>query len=277
MRGDRRPAGPAFGRGAAFYDLLYRDKDYAGEADFLWGILRAVGRPPEEVLELGSGCGRHALELAGRGCRVTGVDASPGMLAAARANAARASRGAGRRLEFVRGDFRRVRLGRTFDAVVSLFHPFSYLLKRADLEAALVTARTHLRPGGVLVFDCWHAQAVRAAGATPRRVEARGPGVRVVRTSRPILDARRGIVEVLQHFCVRRAGGRSESFLERHRLRAWSREEVAAGQRAAGLQPVDSFEWATRRPLGPRTWSACHLAARPGLCQPAASRTAVRP
>jgi cyclopropane fatty-acyl-phospholipid synthase-like methyltransferase len=55
------------------------------EADFLEKSLRLA--PGRRVLDVPCGDGRLALELASRGCRVTGVDISPDFLAAARASA----------------------------------------------------------------------------------------------------------------------------------------------------------------------------------------------
>lgn len=46
---------------------------------------------------------------------------------------------------------RTVRLSREFDAIL-IHDAVAYLLSEADLQAALATAREHLRPGGVLVM-----------------------------------------------------------------------------------------------------------------------------
>ncbi|MDX6767893.1 MAG: class I SAM-dependent methyltransferase, partial [Elusimicrobiota bacterium] len=142
-----------FGRSAAVYDLLYADKPYAAEARALDRALRRRRPRGRALLELGCGTGRHALELARRGWRVTGVDRSRGMLARARRRATGAGLPRERRPVFRLGDLRGIRLGRRFDAVVALFHVFSCLRDEAELAAALAAARAHLRRGGTLVFD----------------------------------------------------------------------------------------------------------------------------
>lgn len=75
---------PVFGPGyASVYDLLYQDKDYAGECDLLTRLFADFGASPiGSVLDLGCGTGGHAMPLARRGFRVTGVDAAPAMLGA---------------------------------------------------------------------------------------------------------------------------------------------------------------------------------------------------
>jgi len=72
------------------YDARWRSlaasgQNVHGEADLIESLLRASGGT--RVLDAGCGTGRVAIELAHRGFSVTGVDADPPMLAAARAKA----------------------------------------------------------------------------------------------------------------------------------------------------------------------------------------------
>jgi SAM-dependent methyltransferase len=73
----------------SFVDLWLRavgEEQTRAEVDFLEKALRLT--PGAKVLDLACGGGRHALELAARGYRVTGVDLSPEFLAVARQRAA---------------------------------------------------------------------------------------------------------------------------------------------------------------------------------------------
>ena len=59
-----------FGEYSAIYDLIYRDKDYAGEANFVAALIKQHAPRREmqlRVLDLACGTGRHAMELAGMG------------------------------------------------------------------------------------------------------------------------------------------------------------------------------------------------------------------
>ena len=115
----------AFEDYARYYNLLYQDKDYAGETAFILGLLRGHGNGPKTLLDLGCGTGRHALEMARQGVTVTGVDMSETMLAVGReANTFNSDDFPAPVLR--RGDARTVRLGVKFDAVTSLFHVMSY-------------------------------------------------------------------------------------------------------------------------------------------------------
>lgn len=141
-----------FGAYSRYYDLLYRDKDYAGEAAYVRSLIERTKPGARTLLDLGCGTGRHDALLAELGYSVTGVDRSSEMLEVARASAAKL--GPEKAPRFEQGDVRTVRLGKTFDVVVSLFHVVSYMTTNADLKQAFRTAREHLAPGGSSFSTC---------------------------------------------------------------------------------------------------------------------------
>lgn len=59
----------SFGEGLArIYDLIYEDKDYEGECDFIGEIFqRFSSHPVETILDGGCGTGGHVIPLARRG------------------------------------------------------------------------------------------------------------------------------------------------------------------------------------------------------------------
>src|ERR1700691_2216600 len=97
------------------------------------------------VLELGCGSGALTRHLLAAGCQVIATDASPDMLALARA-----SLGPG-------ADLRRLTLPEdplpAAAAVVSVGHAISYVPSAAAVGQALVAMAGALRPGGVLAID----------------------------------------------------------------------------------------------------------------------------
>jgi SAM-dependent methyltransferase len=101
------------------------------------------------VLDIPCGVGRHSVELAERGFRVTGVDATAAYLETASERA----REAGVEVEFVHEDMREFRREASFDAVVNLYTSFGYFEDRADDERTARNVYESLKPGGALVMS----------------------------------------------------------------------------------------------------------------------------
>ncbi len=245
---------------AAYYDLLYRDKDYAAEAGYVAALLRSVAPQAASLLELGCGTGGHAVEFAKLGFDVSGIDLSAPMVA--RAQARRAAEPAlAPRLCFERGDVRSHRAGRRFDAVASLFHVISYQTTNEDLADAFMTARVHLDPGGAFVFDAWWGPAVLSD--RPRHVvkEAADERIALRRETRPVLRFEDDVVDV--HFDVQiraLADGREQQVQECHSMRYLFGPEVRGLLAAAGFELQRAEQWMTGKALSDATWYACFVA-----------------
>lgn len=124
------------------WPLISPPEDYVEESGHFARAIEATARGEvRTLLHLGCGGGHNDHALKER-FAVTGVDLSEGMLG----NARRLNP----ELEYIPGDMRTVRLGRTFDAV-ALFDSACYMRTEEDLGAAFATAFAHCRPGGVFL------------------------------------------------------------------------------------------------------------------------------
>ena len=56
-----------FNEYARYYDLLYRNKDYAGETDYVHNLIQAQIPDAKSILNLGCGSGRHDRCLVDKG------------------------------------------------------------------------------------------------------------------------------------------------------------------------------------------------------------------
>ena len=59
-----------------YYDLLYKDKDYKAETDYIISLIKEYHSNTDTILELGCGTGMHASILAENGYKVEGIDLS---------------------------------------------------------------------------------------------------------------------------------------------------------------------------------------------------------
>jgi len=244
---------------SAIYDLLYRHKDYAAEADYVARTVRSVCPHAVQILELGSGTGRHGRLLAQLGFRVHGIERSPEMVAMARAAPAEHGEAAGLFTCEV-GDLCTIALGRKFDAVVALFHVVSYQATDENLQAAFRTAADHLAEGGVFLFDVWHGPAVLAVRPAHRTKQIENERYRVTRTARPELDSERRVVNVTYDFeTVDRQSGETSRFSEEHPMRYLFPTEIDALARSCGLRRILDEEFATGARPSERTWGVVYM------------------
>ena len=110
-------------------------------------------RPDADVLLVGCGSGRDLVPLAGRGCRVTGIDPSENALAIAE----RTLRAHGLSATLIAGFFEDTPIDRTFDVVIFSYYSYSVIPMALRRIAALGKVASLLTTGGHVVIS--HATA----------------------------------------------------------------------------------------------------------------------
>jgi len=145
------------------YAAHYMDEVFTrgtvGEVEFLIEELDLA--QGARILDVGCGTARHALELANRGYRVTGIDISTGMLA----EASRAAREQGVEVELIEADATDFTVAEPFDAAVCLCEGAFCLLGYGDDPvdrdlAILRCVHKALRSGGRLILTALSAFAL---------------------------------------------------------------------------------------------------------------------
>jgi SAM-dependent methyltransferase len=129
------------------------------EVDFLLSLFALA--PGIRILDMGCGTGRHSVELAQRGFKVTGVDLSSGMLDQARENAGRA----GVEVEFLQGDAVKWVSTVPFDAAICLCEGGFGLIEKSESAeehdlAILRNIAGSLRAGGPFLLTALNGYSI---------------------------------------------------------------------------------------------------------------------
>lgn len=248
---------------ARYYDLLYRDKDYCAESEYIAGRIRKKLPKANSILELGCGTGAHAEYLARMGYIVHGIDLSENMLALAEARKASLPAELAARLSFGVDDVRSLRIDQTFDAVISLFHVVSYQSSNAELQEIVATAASHLNPGGLFLFDFWYGPAVLTQVPEIRIKRLQDDTISVTRIAEPSMHVNENIVDVKYDIFVEdKASGGINRIQEEHKMRYIFAPELPHYLDAETWSKFEACEWLSDAELSNRSWSAFVVAAR---------------
>lgn len=232
-----------------YYDLLYRDKDYIGEVDYVQKLLVRNGITKGDLLEFGSGTGRHGRLLAERGYTLLGIELSPDMVA-------KADQTDGFKCQ--QGDICSIHLDQTYDAVLSLFHVVSYMTSNANVNAVLARASEHLKHGGLFIFDVWYSPAVYEQRPVVRVKRMLDDLVEITRIAEPVLYPNENRVDVNYTIYARDLlSGEIQSLSETHPMRHFCLPEIDLLAKLNGFERISAEEFLTGKPLGGDTWGAC--------------------
>lgn len=247
-----------FGKYSRYYDLLYRDKDYRQEAAYVVRLLREALPTVRTVLEFGSGTGKHGRFLAGHGLDVFGLERSDAMVREAKQEAAGgATKGA---FDCRQGDVRATHLGRTFDAVISLFHVVSYQTSNTDLLQTFTNAARHLQKGGVFLFDVWHGPAVLSERPSVRVKRVEDETTLLTRLAEPELDTNRSVVTVRYTMLAEcKKTGQLTTFHEEHPMRYLFPTEIDALAAQTGFAVERAEEYLSGKEPSTSTWGVAYL------------------
>ncbi len=208
------------------------------EWPFLQRLFGAAGR----VLDLGCGTGEHSRFLASKGFDVTGIDASPAMLAKAMEAPLPPN------LRFLPGDIVQVAnlTDGEFDAAMCVGNTLPHVASDADLLELLRGLRLRLRAGApfllqVLNYERIIGKGLRFLPLNFRGEDEAGGEVVFLRLMTPLGGGR--IVFTPTTLRYRPQGDPPlEVVASRNvELRAWTRPELEAALRQAGFASVESY------------------------------------
>lgn len=234
---------------SSYYDLLYSDKDYVAEANYINLLLKRFNVPGNKLLEFGSGTGKHGRLLAGLGYTVTGVERSPEMVAQS---------------EIIQGfncqlgDIRTINLSHVYDAIVSLFHVISYQTSNESVISVFANAAKHLQVGGLFIFDVWYTPAVYAQRPEVRVKRMYDDTIEITRIAEPVVVHNDNRVDVNFSMFVRdKISNAVDTFAEIHPMRHFSLPELDLLAMITGFQIINSEEFLTGCMASQNTWGTC--------------------
>jgi len=240
---------------ANYYNLLYKDKNYQKEVDYVDSIIKKHNKTAFDVLDLGCGTGNHDFLLAKKGYNVTGIDISEDMTKVA---LKRKIENKVDNIEFFNQDIRNINLNKQYDIIISLFHVISYQTTNEDLIKVFNGVAKHLKNGGLFIFDCWYGPTVLTDRPVTRIKRLEDENIHVTRLAEPVMYADENLVDVNYDIIIKdKKTLLCEEIKETHKMRYLFCPEVFEYLKNENLNLIFSEETVTGKKLGFDTWNAC--------------------
>jgi SAM-dependent methyltransferase len=219
---------------AAYYDLIYRDKDYEKDVDFIEDFIEEIfgenvgASNPKKILEVGCGTGNYTKILVDRGYEVTAVDVSEDMLKLASEKCD---------CEVIKGDIGDITINDKFDTCIAMFAVMGYITENTDIIKALNNIHKHLKPNGIFVFDVWNGLAVLRLLPEQRIKEVENDELKITRFAVPTLSAFEHICEVNYKLIIQnKSDNKLKEINEKHVMRFYFPQELKYYLENAGFE-----------------------------------------
>ena len=244
---------------AKYYNLFNVDKNYDLETNYVYSLIQTFRPHAEKVLDLGCGTGGHVLEYAKKGLNVVGMDRSKQMITLAN-KALQKSGKINRSIKYIEADAKNFQLDDNFDVVTSLFHVMSYQVHNSDILNVLNTVKTHLKPGGIFIFDYWYGPAVLTHRPEIRQKKIKDDNTEIIRNARPKIIPDQNCVEVNYNILIKDLSSHSTNEInELHKMRYFFIPELLNFFDQAEFKPLACHEWLTEKSPGFDSWYAVHI------------------
>ena len=234
-----------------YYDLLYKDKNYKEESEYLIKTIEKFSPNTKTILELGSGSGSHAEFLCRSGYQVTGIERSNNMVdEIIKKNIDNFS--------VVTGDIININLNRKFDTVISIFHVISYLTSNEDLLNCFRNTSNHLNKNGIFIFDVWYSPAVYSQKPETRVKRIENKEIKVTRIAESEILFNQNVVNVNYEILIKdKINNRIETIKEQHPMRHFSIPEIKLLAKLSDFELIHSEEFLTQNIPSENTWGVC--------------------
>lgn len=243
---------------AYYYDLLYQDKNYKGEVEYVDRLIKRYLPESNAILDLGCGTASHATFFADKGYIIYGIDLSEQMIRLGKEKLGNRYKG---KITLAKGDVRNVKLKQKFDVVTLLFNVIGYQTQNDDLNATLHTANKHLKKGGIFIFDFWYGPAVFLDFPKSKIKKIKKNDLLITRRTTPKININSNYVEINFGMHIKKKGEKeSKHFNETHNIRYLFIPEVQNMLKNNGFESLVFEQWMTSKKPNVKTWYVCAVA-----------------
>ncbi len=236
---------------AEYYNLLYADKNYEEEVNYIDSLIKCYLKNDlikKGLLDIGCGTGKHANLFAKKSYCVTGIDFSEKMISEAK-------KLENETLKFYVKDGKSFNLDLKFDVITSLFHVVSYQNTNEDIIKYFKNVFNHLNYDGIFIFDFWYGPAVLTDKPAIKVKKCENKNIQLTRIAEPAIIYNRNLVEINYEILIQNKLDNSLFKLnEKHVMRYFFMPELEVLLNNNGMKITGSFEWMTLKEPDLNSW-----------------------
>ena len=213
-----------FSKYADYYNLLYKNKDYNNEVEYLLSIINKHSTDYNSLLDLGCGTGNYTFIFEKHGfSNITGIDLSSNMINIANENKVINNSN----ITFIEQNIVSFFTEKKYDVIISMFDVISYLTENSDLIKLFNFIKNGLSEKGIFIFDFWYGPGVLTSLPETRYKIFENENIKVNKASLPKIHYASNLVDVNFEICTLDKKTRKyEEFKELHRMRYFFKNEL---------------------------------------------------
>ncbi len=129
---------------AGYYDLIFQQKNYEKEADFIYQIKSRYKQDAAKILDVGCGTGEHLNLLKDKFEILQGVDLNKEIIKAAKKKSSK--------IKYAVAGMADFKFNQKFDIITCLYSVFNYNLTLEEADRTIKNFKEHLAAGGILII-----------------------------------------------------------------------------------------------------------------------------
>ena len=226
-----------FDKFSDYYDLIYSNKNYEEEVNYIKRLIDSNSYNSKSMLELGSGTGNHAAYFSKLKYKIHGIDLSKRMVDISKSKKIPNA-------NFYVGDISNFKIDIKFDVCISLFHVISYIKSIPLLKNVLNNISRNLKPGGIFIFDCWNKPAVIKDPPSIRGTKFENENLKIERIAYPENHFEKSITKIDFELKILDKK-RNINFVETetHEMRFFSEDEINSVSQESNFKVLHCFNW----------------------------------
>jgi hypothetical protein len=134
------------------------------------------------------------------------------------------------------------------------------LTENADVVQTFKNAASHLKQGGVFLFDVWYLPAVLTLHPQNKIKKVESEDFLLHRITEPKILYNKNVVDVnFKSFLTNKKTNNSVLIEEEHFMRYFSTPEIHLFAELAGFEVIESEEFLTSNAPSENTWGVCFI------------------